>query len=174
MTSPIEPDTKDWTWVLTRPCAECGFLAADVDPAEIPATLRASTPRWTQALARPDAAVRPAPSPWSVLEYGAHTRDVHRIFGERLRLILEEDDPLFENWDQDATAVAERYDLQDPAVVATELAEAAEATAARFEAVPDDAWERPGRRSNGSGFTARTLGTYYVHDVVHHLHDVRA
>ena len=23
----IVPDTKDWTWVLQRPCAECGFNA---------------------------------------------------------------------------------------------------------------------------------------------------
>jgi hypothetical protein len=21
----IIPDTKDWTWVLQRPCTECGF-----------------------------------------------------------------------------------------------------------------------------------------------------
>jgi hypothetical protein len=21
----IEPDTKDWTWVLRRPCLECGL-----------------------------------------------------------------------------------------------------------------------------------------------------
>ena len=24
---PIVPDTKDWTWVLDRPCEECGFDA---------------------------------------------------------------------------------------------------------------------------------------------------
>ncbi|WP_258725502.1 DinB family protein [Cellulomonas sp. NS3] len=174
MTTPLEPDTKDWTWVLDRACPECGFLASDVDPAGIPAALRASVPRWTEALARPDARERPEPSTWSVLEYGAHTRDVHRIFGERLRLILEEEDPQFANWDQDATAVEDRYDLQDPAVVAVELAQAAEEAAARFAGVPGDAWERPGRRSNGSVFTARTLGAYYLHDVVHHLHDVHA
>src|SRR4051794_791858 len=27
---PVEPDTKDWTWVLDRPCPECGF-----DPAAV-------------------------------------------------------------------------------------------------------------------------------------------
>src|SRR5665647_1019250 len=25
----IEPDTKDWTWVLQRPCPECGMAAGD-------------------------------------------------------------------------------------------------------------------------------------------------
>ncbi|HEY5013683.1 MAG TPA: DinB family protein, partial [Acidimicrobiia bacterium] len=24
----ITPDTKDWTWVLERPCPECGFDAS--------------------------------------------------------------------------------------------------------------------------------------------------
>ena len=43
-----------------------------------------------------------------------------------LRLMLDEDDPEFENWDQDATAVEERYDEQDPDTVATELTVAAE------------------------------------------------
>ena len=47
------------------------------------------------------------------------------------------------------------------------------ATAAAFDEVPHDAWERTGRRSNGSFFTVRTLGQYFLHDVVHHLHDVR-
>jgi hypothetical protein len=172
--SEIEPDTKDWTWVLREPCPECGFVAADAAPETFAATVRELVPRWTTALAGHDVRVRPAPATWSVLEYAAHVRDVNRVFAERARLILEEDDPLFANWDQDAAAVADRYDLQDPAVVAHELAEAAEAFADRLDAVPDGAWERPGRRSNGSVFTLRTLGQYYLHDVVHHLHDVGA
>jgi len=101
-------------------------------------------------------------------------RDVFRLFDERLRLMLTQDDPQFANWDQDATAIADRYDLEDPAVVSGELAAAAETIATDFDAVPDDAWGRPGRRSNGSVFTVETLGVYFLHDVVHHLHDVGA
>ncbi|AEE44431.1 DinB family protein [Cellulomonas fimi] len=170
----IEPDTKDWTWVLREPCPECGFAAADVDVHAVGGTVRDLTPRWISALSRADARVRPEPTVWSTLEYGAHVRDVLRIFDERLRLLLEEDDPLFPNWDQDATALEDRYDLQDPVVVADELADAADAIAARFDTVRPDQTERPGRRSNGSVFTVRTLGQYFLHDVVHHLHDVRA
>lgn len=170
----IEPDTKDWTWVLREPCPECGFQAADVDVHAISGTVRDLTPRWISALNRADARVRPEPQVWSVLEYGAHVRDVLRVFDGRLALMLEQDDPLFDNWDQDATALADRYDLQDPVVVADELADAADVIADRFDAVREDQVERPGRRSNGSVFTVRTLGQYFVHDVVHHLHDVRA
>ena len=170
----IEPDTKDWTWVLREPCPECGFQAADVDVHAIGGTVRDLTPRWISALSREDARVRPEPQVWSVLEYGAHVRDVLRVFDGRLALMLDQDDPLFENWDQDATALADRYDLQDPVVVADELADAADVIADRFDAVREDQVERPGRRSNGSVFTVRTLGQYFVHDLVHHLHDVRA
>jgi len=170
----IEPDEKDWTWVLRERCPECGFAAADVDPTSIGATVRDLAPRWVAGLHRDDVRERPAPTTWSTLEYGAHVRDVFGVFDGRLALMLDQDDPPFENWDQDATALAERYDLQDPAVVAEQLADAADVVADRFDAVPDDAWERTGRRSNGSVFTVRTLGQYFLHDVVHHLHDVGA
>ena len=91
----------------------------------------------------------------------------------RLALMLDEDDPLFANWDQDETAVAERYDAQDPAVVAAELAAAADHVAASFAAVEGDQWERVGRRSDGARFTrAARSPSYFVHDPVHHLWDV--
>ena len=160
--------------MLQQRCPECGFAASDVDPQGIGGTVRDLVPRWVAALHREDARERPAPGVWSTLEYGAHVRDVMRVFDERVRLMTEQDDPLFANWDQDATALADRYDLQDPATVADELAAAAAVTADRFDAVGSDQWERTGRRSNGSLFTVRTLGQYFLHDVVHHLHDVRA
>jgi len=170
----IEPDTKDWTWVLDERCPACGFAAPDVEPAAIGATVRALAPRWVGALSRSDARERPEPSVWSVLEYGAHVRDVHIVFGRRLVSMLEHDDPLFENWDQDAAALEDRYHLQSPSVVAAELVDAAEALADVFDGVEGEAWDRPGRRSNGSVFTVRTLGQYFLHDVIHHLHDVGA
>ena len=170
----IAPDTKDWTWVLDERCPECGFVAEEVDVRELPATVRALTARWQAALARSTAAERPRPGVWSVLEYGAHVRDVNRVFAERVRLMRGADDPLFDNWDQDAAAVEGRYAELDPSVVADELAEAAEAFAAEYDTVRPDELDRPGRRSNGSVFTVRSLGRYYLHDVVHHLHDVGA
>lgn len=168
----IEPDTKDWTWVLTRPCPECGFDPAGVAVEDLAGLITANARGWVPALDGPDAAVRPAANVWSPLEYACHVRDVHRIFGERLTLMLEQDDPQFANWDQDVTAVESRYDEQDPATVSRELVEAAGQVAAIYAAVEGDQWERPGRRSNGSVFTVATLGVYHLHDVEHHLHDI--
>ena len=111
---------------------------------------------------------------WSPLEYACHVRDVCRIFGERLALMLGEDAPAFANWDQDATAVEDRYGEQDPATVGREVVEAGAALSTAFARVPDDAWGRTGIRSDGSAFTVLTLGQYGLHDLVHHLWDVGA
>ena len=174
VTMPIIPDTKDWTWVLERPCAECGFSADALSYDEIPDLVRQDAAAWPAVLGRPDVTERPDENTWSALEYAAHVRDVFRIFRVRLNLILSEDDPLFANWDQDATALADRYDQQDPAVVAEELAVAAGTIAVRFDGVPESAHPRRGRRSNGSEFTVTTLAQYFWHDVEHHLRDVGA
>lgn len=170
---PIVPDTKDWTWVLERRCPECGLDASAVSFRDIPALTRANAEGWMPVLERADVRERPNETTWSPLEYAAHVRDVYAVMGGRLRLMLEHDDPEFENWDQDATAVAERYGEQDPAVVAVQLRDGAFAIADAWEAVPDAALGRSGRRSNGSVFTVETLARYFIHDVVHHLWDVR-
>ena len=169
----IEPDTKDWTWVLERPCPECGFDANEVAREELGARFRSNAMEWQQVLAAPQAAERPAPNVWSPIEYACHVRDVHRIFSARLALMLGQDDPRFANWDQDDTAVGARYDLQLPDQVGPELAEEADRVAATYDGVAGDAWQRTGTRSDGSRFTVESLGRYHLHDVVHHVWDVR-
>lgn len=170
----IVPDTKDWTWVLERPCPECGFDAAAVEVDAIGPAVRESLPRWKAVLSRPDATVRPDAATWSPSEYAAHVRDVFGIFEGRLRMLLDQDDPLFPDWDQDKAAVDGDYASLTPADIALDLEPAGEKVAARFDAVAPDQVDRPGRRSNGSVFTVRTLGRYFLHDLKHHLHDVGA
>jgi hypothetical protein len=134
--------------------------------------LLANAAAWREPLAAPDSVRRPRPDKWSALEYGCHVRDVLRLYDYRLSLMLTEDDPLYPNWDQDDTALADRYDTQDPGTVGGELAAAAEQVAGRFAGLAGDQWERPGRRSDGAVFTVETFGRYFVHDPVHHLYDV--
>ncbi|MCW2840013.1 MAG: DinB family protein [Aeromicrobium sp.] len=168
----IEPDGKDWTWVLSERCPECGLVSGEVPARDVARLVEADLPRWEAVLRRPDARERPDPTTWSPTEYACHVRDVFVTFEGRLRLMLDEDDPLFANWDQDVTAVEDDYASQRPEDVAPRLVAAGRSAAAAFGAVPDDAWGRMGRRSNGSFFTVETLAQYFVHDVVHHLHDV--
>jgi hypothetical protein len=168
----LEPDTKDWTWVLQRPCPDCGFDAASVRRDDIPDRIRRDAFAWVDRLRASGATARPSPTVWSVLEYGCHVRDVHRIFDHRLRLMLTHDDPLFPNWDQDETAVADGYASQVPATVAGELLAAANTVADTYAGVGGDAWSRRGLRSNGSEFTVGSIALYHLHDIVHHTWDV--
>ena len=167
----ITPDDKDWTWVLRRPCPECGFDTQSFGRDSVALLLRENATAWQGVLAEPHARVRPQADRWSPLEYGCHVRDAYRLYTVRLELMLTEHDPLFANWDQDETALADRYDEQDPAVVAVELTEAADALADAFDEVSGAMWERTGRRSDGANFTVESFARYFVHDPVHHLHD---
>ncbi|NMD57616.1 MULTISPECIES: DinB family protein [Tsukamurella] len=168
----ITPDTKDWTWVIERSCADCGFDPSTVRRADIADRIARSAIGWDAALARPDATVRPDERTWSVLEYGCHLRDVHRIMRERLQLMLARDGAAFANWDQDATAIEDAYAEQDPGVVAGELAREAADFAAAYRAVGDEDWARTGLRSNGSAFTVESFAVYALHDLEHHRVDV--
>ncbi len=169
---PIVPDDKDWTWVIDRPCPECGFDAASVDVERLPERIAVTSRAWAAVLAGPGARDRPDGDTWSPLEYACHVRDVHRVYAGRVARMLAEDDPHYENWDQDATAVAEGYAEQDPAEVTGELTAAGEALGALFRGVSGAGWARTGRRSDGAGFTVESIGRYYLHDIEHHLWDV--
>ena len=136
------------------------------------AILTAATGELQQALAKQSASTRPTSVTWSPLAYACHVRDVCDVFRCRIALVLAEDDPTFPNWDQDATAVEQRYDRQAPKVVAAELQRSVTALVHLLDAVPNDAWDRPATRSNGSRFTLASLVRYLVHDPVHHVHDV--
>jgi DinB superfamily len=171
----IEPDSKDWTWVLRRPCPECGFEAGGFAREDVPALLTANAAAWVRLLAErsdADLRLRPDAHTWSPLEYACHVRDVFVLFDFRLGLMLAGDDPLFPNWDQDATAVASDYPTQQPAKVSAELDAAAQVLAGHFAELSNDQWARPGRRSDGASFTVESFARYLLHDPVHHLHDV--
>jgi hypothetical protein len=169
----IAPDSKDWTWVLDRPCPQCGLDTRQIQPRDVAALIRANAAAWSDVLSAPaGVARRTDPKVWSTLEYACHVRDVFRLYDERLLLMLDQDDPLFPNWDQDQTAIDERYGTQDPATVSTELYAAAAQLAAHFDQVGDEQWGRTGRRGDGAAFRIETFSRYFIHDPIHHLYDV--
>ena len=169
---PIVPDEKNWTWVLERPCPDCGFDSARFPREEVGNEIVAMLPAWRALLADPRARTRPNDHTWSATEYACHVRDVYRLYLYRLDLMLTQTDPHFENWDQDQTAVDDHYDQQDPAEVALELAAAADMLSARFATVGAGEWQRTGVRSDGAAFTIDTFARYFLHDPLHHLWDI--
>ena len=165
-TSPeaIVPESKDWTYVIHDGCAECGFK-----PTAAPLTGALLAPRPGGRAGRSRGETRPAATVWSPVSTRATSRHLPDF---RAPAMLTEDDPRFANWDQDATAIADDYFHADPAVVIAQLEREAEATASAFDAVAGARWRRPGRRSDGASFTVETFAVYFLHDVVHHVHDV--
>ena len=173
--SSIVPDDKDWTWTLDRACPDCGFDAAAVAPDDIARLVTAYTEPWAEVLARPDVATRPDPTTWSPLEYACHVRDVCDLFADRVRLML----------DEDGAALRElgpgRDGGREPTTPRRTRAPSRPsspwlppASRGRMPACPVPRGSGAGVRSNGSEFTVLTLGRYGLHDLAHHLWDVRA
>ena len=169
---PITPDTKDWTWVLDRRCPECGFDTARIGGPEVADAVSAMCATWRSLTDHLAAATRPTDHQWSAHEYACHVRDVFRLGIYRIGLMLEQDEPTFENWDQDETAELDGYATQHPAAASAELEAAGAALADLLHRVPDGGWSRAGTRTDGARFTVDSFARYLLHDVVHHVWDV--
>ncbi|MBB1484555.1 DinB family protein [Tessaracoccus sp. MC1865] len=174
--APVTPvaDAKDWTWVTERQCPECGFDPATVSPDDLPALILGAAERFEVAVERKGAEERPWPGTWSPIEYGQHVADVMAVMTERLGLILDSDGAgtEFEDWDQDAAAVEKEYWKANGHATAVLVKERAEAAAKAWAEPVGEQWSWAGLRGNGSEFTAQSLGLYFAHDLIHHLHDV--
>ena len=117
---------------------------------------------------------RPDEQTWSALEYACHVRDVFDTYGARVARILAEDEPVLDSMDRDERPVRDRYNEQDPAVVAEQVADRAAALAAAFESLAPEAWERtaihpyPEPAPRSLAWMAR----HVVHEGNHHLLDI--
>lgn len=170
---PAQADSKDWTWTLQEPCPDCGADVGSLTISEVIEQNLVCAQGWVDALTNhPAVSERPKPDLWSALEYGCHVRDVHRLYLERMDLMLAEDNPGFADWNPNITAEAERYDLADATIVAAELLQATTALNDRLASLSPEQLERKGLRSDGAQFTVTTLVRYELHDPVHHLWDV--
>jgi hypothetical protein len=169
--APVPGDDRDWTFVITEGCDECGFRP--FDPAETAQRISDGTERWRAVLERPDVAGRPSERVWSPLEYACHVRDMVRLLGERVKAMRDQEDPEFADWDGAAKAVELAYWAADPATTWEDLERSTRRTVTVLESVPPEDGGRPGHRSDGVEFTIASLGQYIGHEMEHHLHDVR-
>ena len=175
-----QPEEKDWTWVLDRPCDQCGYRREAVARDTLAAGFRANAATWRDLLGRgPVVATRPPDDPargpvWSALEYGAHVRDVYRLFAGRVEQMLLDDDPTFDDWDPDQAAIDGAYSSLEASTVAYELAVEAGRLADVVDRLHGDQWLRTGSRAGGASFTVESLLAYAYHDVRHHVVDVEA
>lgn len=160
-------------------CQECGFSFESLTPADIPAAVRSFAKRYrapfTRFLPGEDGdelvRVRPHPSTWSALEYGAHVRDVFERYDGWIVRCLGEDRPVLEGARPDELAEERRYNDDRPVEVADALAANAERLASTIEAVPGSGWDRIGIRHDQE-LTVLLMSRRAVHEGGHHLLDV--
>src|SRR5262250_3729576 len=124
-------------------CDSCSFVYADIDAPAIPTRLAAFGTQYTALLLPPGRSAawfgilrtRPEEGVWSALEYACHVRDVFLVQRDRLYTALVEDTPVFTPMYRDQRVMLARYNAQQPAEVADQLATAARLIAQAFAAL---------------------------------------
>jgi hypothetical protein len=163
-------------------CDSCQFIYADLDAPALPTRFAAFGTRYRALLLPPDRPAawdgilrtRPAAGVWSALEYAGHVRDVFLVQRDRLYTALVEDTPAFAPMYRDQRVTLARYNAQDPAEGAAQLATAARLIAQAFEALDPGQLQRrciynfpaPAERP------LLWVGQHAVHEGEHHLRDV--
>jgi len=158
-------------------CEECGF---DYDLAQAPASGPAVIDGVAEVTgllgaAGEDLRARQQPSVWSSLEYGCHLRDVLLVQRERVLAARRMDRPTFDPMGRDERVEHDGYAEQKPADVARQLSDAAHLFANVLGRLGPEDWDRnvsynypkPLERS------LRWVAVHTVHEVRHHLLDVR-
>lgn len=112
---------------------------------------------------------------WNVHQVAVHTRDVEEmVYGLRIRRTLEEDGPVFQNFDDDAW-LAEHYNPDEPlASILDELSASVKRTAALLEDLPPEGWAREASHEvYGGGFTLQAWVERGLAHIQEHLETVK-
>ena len=119
----------------------------------------------------------PEPGVFSPIQYGAHVRDILRVYGDRVLLAIAEDDPEVPTFHPSEDEWA-RYNTLDRAELADDLEAQADRLATILDGLEDDAWSRTvTRQALVAGtdavyrFTVAGIASYAVHEAHHHLLD---
>jgi hypothetical protein len=170
---------EGWQWARaqTDRCPQCGDHPAARARDSLGGQLIESAGEWrTFLLGADDAYLRTSPGPgiFSPIQYGAHVRDIQGVYGDRILLMLEQDNPVFPQFNP-----AEEEWEGFNGLEADSLADGIEAQARRLAGIleglePQD-WDRTMTRDGGRDgvyqFTVAGLASYAVHESHHHLLD---
>jgi hypothetical protein len=158
-------------------CPVCGFVWDDVDPATVPARVRAATSAMADVLRTHPTAMtqRPSPERWSGVEYACHVRDVCWNLRDRIVLGAVEDVPTPHGLHTDNRIAMGLYARDTPEVTAGDLVVAGDVVARTMECLPPHlagrtliyGWPRVAER------TLHWVAAQLLHECEHHLDDVR-
>ena len=117
---------------------------------------------------------RPAPDQWSIKEVCVHLRDSLEIDGERIRRMVEEDQPLISSYDQEALARDRDYQNASMPLVLTALRAFSGGSAYLLEGLSEEQWQRGGRHEERGPIN---VGGYAEQQAAHvraHLEQLRS
>jgi hypothetical protein len=170
---------EGWQWARaqTDRCPQCGHHPAVTERGALGAELVESADLWRSFLMEADDSYLrtvPAPGIFSPVQYGAHVRDILRVYGDRILIMLEEDDPVFPQFNPDE-GVWDGYNRLGREELAEDLGAQAQRLATIFDDLEPEQWSRTMIRNGGADgvytFTVAGLASYAVHEAHHHLLD---
>jgi hypothetical protein len=172
---------EGWQWARAQSerCPQCGEDAASIEYELLGPALLQSAEAWRGFLLDADPAYLrkiPAPGIFSPIQYGAHVRDIQRVYGDRILLMLQEDDPVFPQFNPDEAAW-DAFNAMAVETLASEIGQEAQRLAGILDGLQPDDWSRTMVRDGGSDgvyrFTVAGLARYAVHESRHHLLDAK-
>jgi hypothetical protein len=117
---------------------------------------------------------RPSPKEWSIVEVCCHLRDSLEIDGERIRLLLSEDNPLLRGYDQEALARERNYQDESMPLVLTALRAFSGGLAYLLENLGEEEWQRTGRHEERGPMSITQYAQLVADHVRVHLEQIRA
>jgi hypothetical protein len=117
---------------------------------------------------------RPAPIQWSVKEVCCHLRDSFEIDGERIRRMLDEDEPFLPSYDQEALARERDYQSESMPRVLTALRAFSGGLAYLLESFSEEEWQRTGRHEERGPMSIAEYAQLLVDHGREHLEQIRA
>jgi hypothetical protein len=158
-------------------CEVCGFHWNSISSSEIPVRTTAATAQFVDVVRTSTVPVgtRPSPDRWSILEYGAHMRDVFISIRERIVRASIEDEHVGGQLYRNERVNLGLYALDQPDDVATELQAMSRLFIRTFEALPPGYEKRTFTYSTitNQQVTILWAGAQALHECEHHLGDVR-
>lgn len=162
---------------MTSFCAECNFTYDLGHALKAGDAIRARIADVAQILCDSAVAVRARPQPdvWSPLEYGCHLRDVLIVQRERVLAARRQDRADCAAMGREERVEHDGYNDQDPASVARQITDAADLFSNVLARLSADDWNRTVLYNYPETHerSLRWLAVHTVHDVQHHLLDIR-
>jgi hypothetical protein len=169
------PEGWEWVRIQESPCPQCGQHPAGVPPGELAALAVGSVAGWQDFLSGADDAflrTNPRPDIWSPIQYGAHVRDMLRVFGDRILVAVKEDNPSV-GWFDPGPDGWESYNRMPVDDLAADLGRQAGRFASIIEERSPSDWSRTAMRDGVDRFTVAGLACFGAHEAHHHLLDAR-